>query len=180
MRILQNETAAVVIDIQEKLLPHIYEGENILQNCLTLIEGLKILAIPIIITQQYTKGLGATVPSIVQKFPEFAYIEKISFSCHEEPAFREQILSLGKSNIILCGIESHVCVLQTCIDLLSAGLIPVVVEDCISSRKPNDKRIATDRMRKEGACITTCESLLFELTRFAGSETFKNISRIVK
>jgi len=180
MRVLQKETAAVVIDIQEKLLPHIHEGENILQKCLKLIEGLQILSIPIIITQQYTQGLGSTVPSIIQKFPEFRYIEKISFSCYDEPTFTEQVFRLGKQSIILCGIESHVCVLQTCLDLLDAGLIPVVVEDCVSSRKPNDKRIAIERMRQEGTRITTMESLLFELTRSAGNEIFKSISRIVK
>jgi nicotinamidase-related amidase len=180
MRILQNETAAVVIDIQEKLFPHIHEGENILQNCLKLIEGLQILSIPIIITQQYTRGLGQTVPSIIHKFPEFHYIEKISFSCYEEPVFAEQILTLGKPNIILCGIESHVCVLQTCIDLLKAEYIPVIVEDCVSSRKPNDKRMAIERMRQEGAIITTVESLLFELTRRARTDMFKSISGIVK
>jgi hypothetical protein len=86
MRILQKETAAVIIDIQEKLLPHIHEGENILQNCLKLIGGLQMLSISFIITQQYTRGLGSTIPSIIQKFPAFRYIEKISFSCYEEPA----------------------------------------------------------------------------------------------
>lgn len=180
MRILQDETVAVVIDIQEKLLPHIHEWESTLQNCLKLIEGLQILAVPILATQQYTKGLGPTVPSVIQKFPEFHHIEKLSFSCHEEPVFAEQILTLGKQNIILCGIESHVCVLQTCIDLLKAGYIPVVVEDCISSRKPDDKLIAVERMRQEGAIITTMESLLFELTRSAGSDLFKRISGVVK
>ena len=180
MRILQDETAAVIIDIQEKLLPHIHEWESTLQNCLKLIEGLQILSIPILATQQYTKGLGPTVPSIIQKFPEFLYIEKITFSCYEEPAFAEQILKLGKPNIVICGIESHVCVLQTCIDMLNAGFIPVVVEDCISSRKQNDKLIAIERMKQEGAIITTMESLLFELTRRAGSDLFKRISGIVK
>ena len=180
MRILQNETMAVVIDIQEKLLPHIYDGEKILQNCLKLIEGLQILSVPVIITQQYTKGLGSTVTSIIQKFPEFSHIEKTSFSCYEEPAFSDQVLRLGRSSIILCGIEAHVCVLQTSLDLLKAGLIPVVVEDCVSSRKPNDKQIAIERMRQEGILITTMESILFELTRCAGTETFKGISGIVK
>jgi nicotinamidase-related amidase len=180
MRIQQKETAAVVIDIQEKLFPHIHEGELILQKCLKLIEGLQILSIPIIITQQYTRGLGATVPSIIEKFPEFRYIEKISFSCYEESKFAEQVLGLEKSKIILCGIESHVCVLQTCLDLLDAGLMPVVVEDGVSSRNPNDKRIAIERMRQEGARITTMESILFELTRYAGNDIFKSISRLVK
>jgi nicotinamidase-related amidase len=124
--------------------------------------------------------LGATVPSVVQRFPQFSYIEKISFSCFEESSFAVQLSELGKSNIILFGIESHVCVLQTCLDLLDSGLIPVVVEDCVSSRKLNDKKVAIKRMQQEGARITTLESILFELTRTAGNEVFKRISGIVK
>jgi nicotinamidase-related amidase len=180
MRILQNETTAVVIDLQEKLLPHIHESQIILQNNLKLIEGLQILSVPIIITQQYTRGLGETVPSIVSKFSGFRYIEKLSFSCYEESAFREQLSFSGKQNVILCGIESHVCVLQTCLDLIDNGFFPVVVEDCIGSRKTDDKIIAIERMKQEGARMTTLESLLFELTRSAGNDAFKSISRLVK
>ena len=180
MRILRNETVAIVVDIQEKLFPHMHEGDLMLRNCLKLIEGLKILSVPLIVTQQYTRGLGPTLQAIVQMFPDFRYIEKISFSCFGEPAFKEEITRLGKTDIILFGIEAHVCVLQTCLDLLEAGKRPVVVEDCISSRKPNDKDIAIARMRQEGAMITTMESLLFELTCAAGNDTFKRISGIVK
>ena len=180
MRILPEETAAIVIDIQERLLPHIYNWEQTLQNCLKLTDGLQVLSVPIVVTQQYTKGLGNTDPSIVNKIPGFSYIEKISFSCCGESAFKTRISALGKKFIILCGIETHACVLQTCIDLLDEGYIPVVVEDCVSSRKPNDKKIAIERMRQEGARITTLESILFELTQYAGTETFKNISKLVK
>ncbi len=180
MRILKDETAGVIIDIQQRLLPHIHDGERLLQNCLTLIEGLNLLSVPMIVTQQYTKGLGATDPSVVQKFSGFRYIEKTSFSCYEEPDFREKLRLTGKQNIILCGIESHVCVLQTCLDLLDGGFRPVIVEDCVASRKPGDKTIAIERMRQEGARITTLESILFELTRRAGNEIFKSISRLVK
>ena len=180
MRIVTENTTAVIVDIQERLLPHIHEGEIMLRNCLKLIAGLQVLEVPVIVTQQYTIGLGHTVSSVTEMFTEFSYIEKISFSCYDEPVFKEYLSLQGKKNIIVCGIESHVCVLQTCIDLLGAGLRPVVVEDCISSRKPNDKLIALERMRKEGAIITTSESILFELTRRAGSELFKRISGIVK
>lgn len=180
MRILLNETAAVIIDMQERLLPHMYEYQIILQNNLKLIAGLQILSVPTVITQQYTRGLGETVPSIVSKFPEFRYIEKISFSCYDEPAFKEQVSLIGKPNIILCGIESHVCVLQTCLDLLNAGFRPVIVEDCVSSRKIIDNKVAIDRMRQEGAIISSMESLLFELVRGADSKYFKDISGIVK
>jgi nicotinamidase-related amidase len=180
MRILKEESVAVIVDIQEKLLPHIHDGDIILRNCLRLIEGMKILDIPMIVTQQYTQGLGPTVQPIVKMFPDFSYVEKISFSCCEEPFFNIGIQSSGKDDIILCGIESHVCILQTCIDLLADGKRPVVVEDCTSSRNPLDKKIAIGRMRQEGARIATLESILFELTRTAGNEIFKRISAIVK
>jgi nicotinamidase-related amidase len=180
MRILKEDSAAVVVDIQERLLPHIHSGDIILANCLKLIAGLKILSIPVVITQQYTRGLGPTVPSVINLFPEFRHVEKVTFSCCGEPAFDKEIERLSKKNIILCGIETHVCVLQTCLDLLATGKIPVVVEDCVSSRKANDKSVAIERMRQEGAVITTFESLLFELTRQAGNDIFKSISSIVK
>jgi nicotinamidase-related amidase len=180
MRILKEETTAVVVDIQERLLPHIHEGEIILQNCIKLINGLQILSVPIIITQQYSRGLGATVPGIAELFQEFSFIEKNSFSCFDEPLFSEKLSITGKRNIILCGIEAHVCVLQSCLDLIETGFMPVIVEDCVSSRKPGDKKTAVERMRQEGARITTFESLLFELTRHSRNEVFKNISAIVK
>ncbi|OFX37615.1 MAG: hydrolase [Bacteroidetes bacterium GWA2_40_15] len=180
MRIQLEDTAAVVVDIQERLLPHIYQWEQTLQNCLKLIDGLQVLTVPVVVTQQYTKGLGPTVAAIVNKITAFNHIEKNSFSCYGEPVFKNKLTSLGKKNVILCGIESHVCVLQTCLDLIEASYIPVVVEDCVSSRKPDDKTIAIERMRQEGARITTLESLLFELTRCAGTDTFKSISRLVK
>ena len=180
MRILQEETGAVMIDIQEKLFPVISEGETLLSNCIKLIDGLHALSVPIIVTQQYTKGLGMTVPPLVQKFHQFDYIDNVSFSCYGEPSFRERLLSLNKHNILLFGIETHVCVLQTCLDLLENRFIPVVIEDCVSSRNLNDKKIAVERMRQEGARITTFESFLFELTRRAGSDVFKKISGIVK
>jgi nicotinamidase-related amidase len=180
MRILKEETVAVVVDIQERLLPHIYHWEETLQNCLKLIDGLQVLSVPMIVTQQYTKGLGQTDPSIVNKITGFSHIEKNTFSCCGEPDFMEKLSSLEKKYIILCGIETHVCVLQTCLDLIESGFIPVVVEDCVSSRKPNDKEIAIERMRQEGARITTLESILFELTQVSGTETFKNISKLVK
>jgi nicotinamidase-related amidase len=180
MRILREESAAVVVDIQERLLPHIHEGDILLRNCQKLIEGLQVLSVPLLVTQQYTRGLGQTVQPISQLFPVFRPIEKISFSCSGEPAFENELAGTGKTYIILCGIESHVCVMQTCLDLLDSGKKVVVVEDCVSSRKPDDKRISIERMRQEGARITTVESLLFELSRVAGNETFKSISRIVK
>ena len=180
MKIRKEDTVAVVIDMQERLLPHIFDWERILKNTLKLIEGLQTLTVPVLITQQYTKGLGATDNEIVKLIPDFGFTEKIAFSCCREPEFMNKLNAIGKKTVIVCGIESHICVLQTCIDLLEAGYLPVVVEDCVSSRTHNDKVIAIERMRQEGAIITTTESILFELTQCAGTEEFKAISKIVK
>jgi len=180
MRILKEETAALLVDIQEKLFPHMSGADMMLASCLRLIEGLKVLSVPIIATQQYTKGLGPTIVPVREKAGSISYIEKISFSCMDEPLVRDQLEALRKESIILFGIEAHVCVLQTCIDLIAEGYQPVVVEDCISSRNTNDKVIAVERMRQEGALITTSESILFELTRIAGTGVFKMISGIIK
>jgi len=180
MRILKEQTAGLIIDIQERLFPHIYKNEKIAENTRILIEGLKALDIPLLVTQQYTKGLGDTIPEIVEVLPGRSRIEKISFSCCDEPEFMKELIHLDKKFVIIAGIEAHVCVLQTALDLAEKNYVPVVVQDCVSSRKKNDFRMATERMRDEGIYITTYESVLFELCRFAGTDSFKQISRLVK
>jgi len=180
MRITKDDSLALIIDIQDRLFPHMFNREELLRNMLVLIEGLQILEIPMIVTQQYTKGLGSTIEPLIIKFEDFDPVEKISFSCCDESAVIKKLNFKNKKFIIVAGIESHVCVLQTVIDLVENGYIPVVVEDCISSRKENDKKISVERMRQEGAVISTYESLLLELCRIAGSETFKAISRLIK
>lgn len=180
MRINKEQACGLIIDIQERLFPHIYKHDFIGDNTAKLIRGLKVLGLPVILTQQYTIGLGETVSVIRDSLPELAPIEKNCFSCCDEPMFKDSLKRVDKKFVIIAGIEAHVCVLQTVLDLLTDGYIPVVVENCISSRKNRDKKIAVDRMRQEGAIITTYESILFELTRFAGTHQFKEISRLVK
>lgn len=180
MRILKDQAAFLLIDMQERLYPHMANKEQLETNLKILIQGIKALDVPMIITQQYTKGLGMTIASMAQTLGEFSYVEKLAFSCFDEPQVKERLTALGKKFIIVAGIETHVCVLQTTIDLLAAGYIPVVVEDCVASRKEKDKKIALTRMAKEGVIISTYESILFELLRFAGTEQFKVISRLVK
>ncbi len=180
MRITKTKTAAVIIDYQERLLPHMRNHEDTLENVVKLIKGLKILNIPTILTQQYTRGLGETVAPIKELFDDFKFVEKTSFSCYDAPDFAIQLETLGKEFVIVAGIESHVCVLQTVLDLKENGHIPVVIEDCINSRKKNDKRIAMARFRQEGIIVASVESILFELTRTAKAEEFKAISNLVK
>ncbi len=180
MRILKERTAAIIIDVQERLFPFIHENEQLTKNLSILIQGLKALGIQIFVTEQYVKGLGPTIEPVALLLHQQARVEKMAFSCCDEPRVLEGIAVSGKENIIVAGIESHVCVLQTVLDLKRNGYHPVVVEDCVSSRNPNDKRIAIERMRQEGAIITTYESLLFELLRYSGTEQFRAISKLVK
>jgi nicotinamidase-related amidase len=180
MRILKENTLGLVIDYQERLLPHIYENQQLLANTLVLIEGLKALEIPLIVTEQYRKGLGITVPEIKNLFSPFNPMEKVSFSCYDDRAFGKALAATGQKSVVICGIEAHVCVLQTAIDLMENNYMPVVVADCISSRKPDDKQTAIKRMRQEGIIITSCEAILFELCRAAGTDQFKAISKLVK
>ncbi len=181
MRIYRENCAAVLIDVQSKLFPHISDNEKLESNISKLIRGLQVLDIPILITQQYTRGIGDTIESLKTLFGEkFNHIEKAEFSCMENVDFQAEFMGLSKDHLIIFGIESHVCVLQTVLDTIEMGYMPVLVEDCVSSRNPNDKRMAVERARNEGAIVTTYESLLFELTRISGTEEFKAISKIVK
>lgn len=176
MRIERNQTAALVIDYQEKLVPAMHEKEKLIQNSAILLAGLNILGIPMVVTQQYTKGLGMTVKEITDAVGSEEYIDKITFSTFD--CVKEKIED--KKFVIVCGIEAHICVQQTVIDLVAAGYVPVIVEDCISTRKENDKKIALKRMRDEGAVVTTYEAILFELLKVAGTDESKRIQRLIK
>lgn len=180
MQIEKKHATAIVVDIQERLFPHIHENEALAARCAMLIKGLKVLDIPIIATQQYTKGLGATIAPVAEALGDFEPIEKMTFSACSVPDVEMHIVGSSGHHVIVFGIEAHVCVQQTVVDIQAQGRKAVVVEDCVSSRNPNDKRIAIERMRSAGALITTAESLLFELLEEAGSDTFKQISALVK
>ncbi|MCF8226980.1 MAG: hydrolase [Bacteroidales bacterium] len=180
MRILKEQSIGLLIDLQERLFPHIHDNDQLLRNISILLDGFEILSVPLIVTEQYRKGLGETHVSIRRNIDNFNPLEKMVFSCCEDKYFMQELENSGKKYVIIAGIEAHVCVLQTTVDLVASGYQPVVVEDCISSRKSNDKVVALKRMIQEGALITTYESVLFELARISGTEVFKSISRLVK
>ena len=180
MRILLENTIAVCVDIQEKFTDIIYKFDKVLYNSQILIDGLNILQVPIIVTEQYPRGLGCTISEIKKHLNEYHPIEKLAFSCCGSDEFCDALKKCGKKNVIVFGIETHVCVLQTVLDLIEMEYQPVLIEDCVSSRKESDRNTAINRMRQEGAIITSYESILFELSRVAGTEKFKQISKLVK
>lgn len=180
MRITKENTVGLIIDIQERLFPVMQEQITLLKNCKILTQGLQVLNIPLLTTQQYTKGLGETLPEIKASIVDFEFIEKRDFSCYDEPAVKDKLKEFKAKNIIICGIESHVCVLQTAVDLKEAGLNPIVVMDCVSSRTQENIELTKERFRVEGIMMTSYESILFELTRSAGAPEFRAISKLVK
>lgn len=180
MRIIPEETMALIIDLQEKLVPAMPDVPKLLKNTKALIEGLKIAGVPMIITEQYPRGLGATVKEIMEVALDTPVMEKLEFSCYDNEQIRQAIVASGKKNIMVCGIEAHICVMQTVIDLKSAGYNVIFVEDCVQSRKIHDQKMGVKRAEFEGACITTCEGILFELVRKAGTPQFKQLSALVK
>jgi nicotinamidase-related amidase len=180
MRVERDHVTALVIDIQERLFPHIHEHDHLASRCAMLIRGLQLLNVPILVTQQYTKGLGPTIAPIAEALGEHDAHEKMVFSAAGNHDVESRLLGSHGHQAIIMGIETHVCVLQTVQDIHSQGRRAIVVEDCVSSRNANDKRIAIERMRALGATITTAESLLFELMETAEHKKFKEISALVK
>jgi len=180
-QILQREKSAlIVIDIQEKLLPVIYESDRVVDNAIKLINGFKILNSPIYFTEQYPKGLGPTDSRIKSALEERTAIHKMSFSCFGADNLFEELKSKKFKQIVVCGIESHVCVMQTTLDLVANDFMVHVAADAVSSRRKFDYEIALERMRSNGAEITLTESILFEMLNVCGTDEFKAISKLVK
>jgi len=179
-RIIKSQAALVVVDIQERLLVAIHEKERVVQNAARLIQGCRILGVPILATEQYRQGLGPTVPELAAALPEFAPLEKLTFSACGTDGFVDQLKQRGVSEVILCGIEAHVCVTQTCLDLLDHGLRVFVAADATSSRTPENHKAGLKRMRTAGAVQVSTEMILFDLLDRAGTEAFKQILNLVK
>ncbi|MGB6328953.1 MAG: hydrolase [Halarcobacter sp.] len=180
MKIRVEDCVYVQVDVQERLFPHIQNNEELEKNLITLVKGLKLHEIPFIINEQYKKGIGETIPSLKELVQEYPHFEKTTFSCCGNEDGLAAIKATGKKIVILAGIETHVCVLQTALDLIENGLQPVLVTDCVDSRKDKDKQIAIQRLVQAGVIPTTYECLLFELTVNSKSPVFKEISKLVK
>ncbi len=185
MRITVDDSIHAAIDFQDRLLPHMFNHEALVKKAVRLIGGLNALGVPSIVTQQYTKGLGFTNKEISEAFgyanpEELPFIEKSSFSAMDCEEFRNKLDASGRRTVIITGIEGHVCVTQTIVDLKAAGYNPVPVLDCISSRKNEDYQAGIKRWEWESVLPSCFESLLFELCRDSASPAFKEISALVK
>jgi nicotinamidase-related amidase len=173
-------TVLLLIDFQERLFPTMHEKEKLLNNVLKLIKGAVTLEIPVIITEQYPKGLGPTIPEIKTQLPGVNPIEKTCFSCNDEPAFASALESLKRKQVLIAGIEAHICVYQTAAALSRASYQVEVAGDCIASRDPENRLATLFKLRGGGVGVTTTEMTLFELLKIAKGDKFKQISAIIK
>ena len=174
------DTALLVVDIQERLAAVMSKRERVVTNTVHLIECAKLLGLPVLLTEQYPKGLGPTLDEVKSSLPKYEPFEKLHFGCCDEPGFCDRIAALDRRVIIVAGMETHVCVLQSVIGLLKEGFGVHVAADAVCSRKKDDHLIGLGVARDAGAIITSTEAALFQLLRRAGTEEFKAISRRIK
>jgi len=174
-----DNTLLLVIDIQTRLTPTIANHETLVAKTAACISGCRLLDIPVIVMQQYTKGLGETVPELQAAIGEFEPVDKITFSAWQNDKFVSRLRAIDKKNIIITGIEAHICVQLTVLELLQAGYNVYVAADCIGSRNDTDRIYAENRMTHAGAVITTLESILFELLVRADHPMRKEITKLV-
>ncbi len=180
-RMLDNSSALlVVVDIQEKLMKAIHEGDKVIENTVRLIEAMKVLGVPVVGTLQIPSKLGGFSPAVEEALEGFPIYDKSTFSCAGSSDFTGELDRLARQQIILCGVETHVCVNQTAHDLLSLGCHVHVVADAVSSRTPENKQIGLEKMRDSGCIITSLEAAIFELLQDAARPEFKSVLPLVK
>lgn len=180
LRLNRRSAGLILIDLQERLVPAMCNAEPMVANCVRLARGAALLAVPIWVTEQYRKGLGPTVAAVAEATPGVVPVEKLTFSAWAAEGLSESVAARGVQELVVCGIESHVCVLQTCLQILESGRRVWVVADATTSRGPDNHRLALERLRSAGAGVVTTEMVLFELLERAGTEEFKKVQALVK
>lgn len=179
-----DESVLVVVDIQEKLLPAIAENEAVMQNGLRLIRAAGLLQVPILLTEQYPKGLGPTVEPVREALAEaggaWRSFEKTAFAATGLDDFLDALEELDREQIVLCGIEAHVCIAQTALDLVEQGQATYVADDAVGSRNPAHHELARARLRQAGIIALPTESVLFEWLEDSAHPSFKAVSGLLK
>lgn len=170
----------VVVDIQEKLLPAIHDFTSVLDRSVKMVTTAQALEVPMLFTQQYSRGLGPTHFAVSGLIPEFTYLEKMTFNCFGVPGFENRLAELGAQTLVMIGIETHICVCQTALEALQRGFDVHVVADAVGSRTPANKTIGLDRIRQAGGIITATELTIYEWVERSDSPEFKLILPLLK
>lgn len=176
MLLNRNDSLLLLIDVQQKLTPFILNQESLISRCEWMLKLAKALDVPILTSEQYPKGLGSTIEQLSPFVEKKLCIEKIHFSCVQQPQYLNQLNLFKKNQLLLIGIEAHVCVLQTAMELKEADYEVYVVVDAVSSRKELDLKYGLKRMKQQGIHLITSEMVFFEWLRQAGTERFKSLS----
>jgi nicotinamidase-related amidase len=172
------DTGLLVIDVQEKLVPKLFDPAPLVHNIAFLLDAARLLSMPVECTEQYPRGLGATVPELAAKLPQRP--DKVAFSCCAVPSVVQTFHREARPKIVLCGIETHVCVLHTALDLLALDFRVFIAVDAVGSRSRIDHEVALSRLERAGAILTTSEMCVFEWIGGAGHPQFKAISRLIQ
>lgn len=175
-----DDTAVCLIDLQERLLAAMHEKEKLVKDAGILVGGANLLEIPVVWSEQYPKGLGPTIPEIAEQLDGGLRAGKMVFSAWREPSFADKLKNTGRKTVILPGIESHVCVLQTALDLLDAGYRVFVPADGVSSRTPENKHVGLELMHNAGAVVTSVEAVVFQLLEKAGGDAFRAFQKLIR
>jgi nicotinamidase-related amidase len=178
MKLDRGRAVLAVIDVQEAFRPAVLEFERVADNVAVLIQGARILGLPVLVTEQYPNGLGHTAPEVAEHLGSVAPFEKLCFSAFDADGFPAALDD--RDQVVLCGIEAHVCVNQTAEDLLATGREVHVVQDAVSSRTAQNRELGLHKMERSGATLTSVETALFELLREAGTPEFKQVQALIK
>jgi nicotinamidase-related amidase len=171
----------IVVDVQERMMPAIARNAEVIDNVLRIINGCRALNIPMLVSEQYSKGLGTTIPEVREAMGEWYHpVEKMSFSACGELRFLQKLESMGRNTALVCGVESHVCVYQTALDLRQLGYDVEVVSDAVGSRKEHNYRLGLEKLSRHNIELTSVEMALFEMMQRADIDEFKAVSKIVK
>jgi nicotinamidase-related amidase len=179
-RLNRQQAILCIVDVQERLAAVMSERQEVLRRCLQLVEGAKVLGLPVLLTEQYPKGLGPTVAELREALPAYEPVQKLSFDCCAQQDFMQALRRHGRPQVLLSGMETHICVQQTALGLLQAGYQVHLVADAACSRRGLDHRLGLALMRQAGVVVSSTEAVLFELLQEAGTEEFKAISRLIK
>jgi nicotinamidase-related amidase len=180
VKLERERTALVVVDVQEAFRTAVLDFDSVVRNVATLVQGANALNVPVLVTEQYPKGLGHTVPELANHLDGVEAIEKVCFSAAGSAEFNRALAASGRNQVLLCGIESHVCVNQTADDLIARGTEVHVAQDAVTSRSKQNRKLGLHKMERSGAVVTSVETALFELLGAAGTPEFKEIQKLVK
>lgn len=180
MLISRKDSLLLIVDIQEKLSPAIFEADEITRNSVRLLDGARQLGVPAFVSEHYVKGLGHSVPAIRAAATEARIFEKIHFSCAAEPGVLDLLRTTGRTQVVLTGSEAHVCVLQSALGLLAAGFSVFMVADAASSRTPANRQLAFERLRSAGGQVVSTEMVLFEWLERGGTDDFRAVLPLIK